>query len=122
MRDNTTPALCPIRALRAWLEAAAISAGPLFRKVTRHGLVSKAALTGRSVSRIIKRAISATGRDASAYSGHSLRAGFATSAAKKGKAERAIMRQTGHRSVVMVRKYIRDAELWTDNAAAGLLD
>ena len=59
--------------------------------------------------------------DPSRVSGHSLRAGLATSAAKAGKSERAIMKQTGHKSAQMVRRYIRDAELFTDNAAAGLL-
>ena len=55
------------------------------------------------------------------FAGHSLRAGLATTAAKAGKSERAIMRQTGHRSVAMVSRYIRDADLFSDNAAAGLL-
>jgi integrase len=117
-----TPDLCPVRALRAWLEASAIAEGPLFREVTRHGHVATAPLTGRSLSRIVKRAATAAGLDASRFSGHSLRAGFVTQAKLKGKAEDAIMRQTGHRSVAMVRKYDRRAELWRDNAAAGLLD
>ena len=61
------------------------------------------------------------GIDPSTVAGHSLRAGLATSAAKAGKSERAIMAQTGHRSVAMVRRYIRDANLFSENAAAGLL-
>lgn len=68
----------------------------------------------------MKRAAAAAGLDASTFSGHSLRAGLATSAAKAGKSERAIMAQTGHRSVAMVRRYIRDADLFSDNAAAGI--
>ena len=60
------------------------------------------------------------GLDPSGFAGHSLRAGLATAAAKAGKSERAIMAQTGHRSVTMVRRYIRDANLFSDNAAAGL--
>jgi integrase len=63
----------------------------------------------------------ARGGEASAFGGHSLRAGLATAAAKAGKSERAIMAQTGHRSVAMVRRYIREASVFTDNAAAGLL-
>jgi integrase len=117
-----TPDRCPVRALRAWLDAARITSGPLFREVTRHGHVSAAPLTGRSVARVVKRAAAAAGLDASRYSGHSLRAGFVTQAKLKGKAEDAIMRQTGHRSVAVMRKYDRRAELWRDNAAAGLLD
>jgi integrase len=70
---------------------------------------------------VVKRYAGALGLEAKSFAGHSLRAGLATSAAKAGKSERAIMRQTGHRSVQMVRRYIRDAELFSDNAAAGLL-
>jgi integrase len=116
------PDLCPVRALRSWLEAAAISEGPLFREVTRHGRVESAALTGRSLSRIVKKAAAAAGLEPEAFSGHSLRAGFVTQAKLRGKAEDSIMRQTGHRSVAMLRKYDRRANLWRDNAAAGLLD
>ena len=64
---------------------------------------------------------SATGLAASAFGGHSLRAGLATAAATAGKSEHAIMKQTGHRSLTMVRRYIRAASVFTDNAAAGLL-
>lgn len=113
-----TPALCPVRALRAWLAVASISKGPLFREADRHGNVSASALSGRSVARIVKATAEAAGLEESAFSGHSLRAGFATQAAKNGKAEQAIQRQTGHRSVTMLRRYIRDANLWTENAAA----
>lgn len=116
------PDACPVRALRAWLEAAGISEGPLFREVTCHGRVASAPLTGHSVARIVKRTAAAAGLEPAQFSGHSLRAGFVTSAKLKGKAEDSIMRQTGHRSVAMVRKYDRRAELWRDNAAAGLLD
>jgi len=116
------PEVCPVRALRAWLEAAAIVDGPVFREVTRHGRVESAPLTGRSVSRIVKRSGVSAGLEASSFSGHSLRAGFVTQAKLKRKDEASIMRQTGHRSVAMVRKYDRRADLWRDNAAAGLLD
>ena len=117
-----TPDACPVRALRAWLDAAGIREGAIFRTVTRHGAVGARALTGRAVALIVKRATAAAGLDASRYAGHSLRAGMATTAARKGKSEAAIMRQTGHRSVAMVRRYIREADMWRDNAAAGLLD
>lgn len=117
---GATAATCPVRALQAWLEAAAISEGPVFRSVDRHGNVGLA-LSGRDVARIVKRAGGAAGLEASALSGHSLRAGLATTAAKAGKAAHQIMKQTGHRSVAMVNRYIRDADLFSDNAAAGLL-
>lgn len=116
---GNAPATCPVRSLRAWLEAASVSAGPVFRAVHTHGQI-RGALSGRDVARIVKRTATAAGMDAARFSGHSLRAGLATSAAKAGKSERAIMAQTGHRSSAMVRRYIRDAGLFTDNAAAGI--
>lgn len=73
------------------------------------------------MARIVKRAAKATGLDAARFSGHSLRAGLVTSAAKAGKPERVIIAQTGHRSSAMLRRYIRDASLFAENAAAGLL-
>lgn len=117
-----TPDVCPVRALKAWMEAAGVGEGAIFREVTRHGQVGTAALTGRSLSTIVKRAATAAGLEADRFSGHSLRAGFVTQAKVARKDEAAIMRQTGHRSVAMVRKYDRRADMWRDNAAAGLLD
>ena len=113
---------CPVRSLKSWLEAARITVGPVFREVSRHAQVAASPLTGRSLSRIVKKAAFAAGLDPSAFSGHSLRAGFVTQAKLKRKDEASIMRQTGHHSVEMVRKYDRRADLWRDNAAAGLLD
>lgn len=118
---GSTPATCAARAVRAWLDAAGIAAGPVFRSVSRHGHVSGARLSAKAVAIVVKRAAQAAGLDPALYSGHSLRAGLATSAAKAGRSERAIMQQTGHKSTAMLRRYIRDAELFTDNAAAGLL-
>jgi integrase len=117
---GSTPETCAARSLRRWLEVAKVSDGPVFRVVTRHGHVG-ARLTSHSVARIVKRAAKAAGLDPSQLSGHSLRAGLATAAAKAGKSERSIMAQTGHRSVAMVRRYIREADLFVDNAANGLL-
>lgn len=104
-----TPSLCPVRALRAWLDAAGIVEGSLLRA------------SGRTVARVVQRAARAAGLDATRFGGHSLRAGFATTAAKKGKTLDAIMRQTGHRSERVARGYIRHATLFVDNAAAGLV-
>lgn len=118
---GSAPTTCPVRALRAWREASGRTDGALFVGLTRHGRTTGERLDGRDVARIVQRSASRAGLDASVLSGHSLRAGLATSAAQAGKSERAIMRQTGHRSVTMVRRYIRDAELFQDNAAAGLL-
>ncbi len=77
-------------------------------------------LTGQSVALIVKRWALEAGLDPMLFAGHSLRSGLATAAAKAGKSERSIMKQTGHRSVTVVRRYIRDAELFDDNAAAGI--
>jgi integrase len=113
-------ATCPVRALKAWLEAAKLEHGPLFREVTRHGRVATSPLTGRSIARVIKRCAAVAGLDARDFSGHSLRAGLATAAAKAGKSTHAIMRQTGHKSADMLSRYIREAQLFDDNAADGI--
>jgi site-specific recombinase XerD len=112
------PETCPIRALRAWRSAGSIQAGPVFRPVNRHDQLQETRLTDKSVARIVKRAAERAGLEPSHYAGHSLRAGLATAAAAGGASERAIMQQTGHRSVVMVRKYIRSGTLFQENAAA----
>jgi integrase len=109
---------CPVRALRAWLDAARITTGPLFRPVTRHGNVGSARLTAASANRIVQRAVRRAGLDPRPYSAHSLRAGLATSAAEAGVSERAIMNQTGHRSLAVARGYIRSGSLFRHNAAA----
>lgn len=112
------PEACPVRALTAWREFAGITAGPLFRPVDRHGNVQPVRLTPQSVALIVKRACRRAGFDPSRYAGHSLRSGLATSAAQGGAPERAIMRQTGHRSVEVLRRYIRAGTLFEENAAA----
>lgn len=114
------PATCPVRAVRSWLDGSGIVEGAVFRSVDRWGNLSPARLTDRAVALVVKRYAEAVGLDPALFGGHSLRAGLATQAAKSGKAERAIMRQTRHRSVAMVRRYIRDADLFSDNAAAGI--
>ncbi len=113
------PASCPVRAVQAWLWASGITRGPLFRGVNRHGqLLGR--LSDKGVARVVKRQALAVGLDPALYAGHSLRAGLATAAAAAGVSERAIMAQTGHKSLPMVRKYIRDGSLFNDNAAAGV--
>jgi site-specific recombinase XerD len=117
---GSDPRTCPVRALRAWLQQAGITAGPLFRAVDRHGLVSGEALHADSVAYLVKRAAGRAGLEAVQYAGHSLRAGLATQAAMNGASELAIMKQTGHRSLTTVRKYIREGSLFRDNAATKL--
>ena len=115
---GSRPDTCPVRALRAWLEASGIAAGPVFRSVNRHGRLQPGRLSSKAVALVVKRYAGAAEMDASQYAGHSLRAGLATSAAIAGASERAIMTQTGHRSAAMVRRYIRDGSLFRENAAA----
>lgn len=117
---GSRPETCPIRALEAWLTAANITEGPVFRPINRHGQVRKRRLTDRSVALIVKKAVQQVGLDPTRFAGHSLRSGIATSAAMAGKDERAIMKQTRHKSTGMVRRYIRDGELFNENAASDI--
>ncbi len=111
---------CPVRALDAWLVASGITQGPIFRPVDVWGNVAASRLSDRAVALVVKKHAARIGRDAATFAGHSLRAGFATAAAREGASERAIMLQTGHRSLGMVRRYIRDGSLFHRNAAATL--
>ena len=97
---------------------AGISSGPLFRPIDKHGRIGPGRLSDRAVALVVKRTAAAAGLDPERYAGHSLRARLATSAAEAGASERSIMNQTGHRSVTMVRKYIREGSLFRENAAA----
>jgi integrase len=112
---------CPVRALEIWINAARVGDGPVFRPVDRHGRVSARRLSGEAVSLIIRERMAAAGFDPAGYSGHSLRAGFATSATRAGVSTFKIRQQTGHASDTMVSRYIRDGELFLGNAAAVLL-
>ena len=112
---------CPVASLDTWLSKSTIGAGPLFRAVSRHNHISHTRLSGEAVSLVVKERLAAVGVDPARYSGHSLRAGFATSAANAGVSSWKIREQTGHRSDAMLARYIRDGELFLDNAAGALL-
>lgn len=102
-------------------EAISLWTGPLFREVDRHENVSGARLSDQMVARVVKRALAAAGKDpevVAKFAGHSLRAGLATSAAMAGASERSIQDQTGHKSLTMLRRYIRDGSMFRENAAA----
>lgn len=103
---------CPVQALRMWLEAGAITAGPVFRPLSKAGRVQPRRLAAASVARILKRHAPALHHAAADLSGHSLRAGFATSAARAGVPLQDIQQQTGHRSPAMVARYIRHADVF----------
>jgi integrase len=117
---GSAAATCPVRSFRAWIAAAAITTGPVFRAVDRHGRVAPGRLDPGSIARVVKRAAGTAGLDPAVYAGHSLRAGFATQAFLNGVAEVSIMRQTRHKSLNTLRKYIRDRSLFRDNPAAKL--
>jgi site-specific recombinase XerD len=111
---------CPVAALKAWREAADITSGPLFRSV-RKGSKIGARLTDQSVSDIVKVHAERVGLDPRLFAGHSLRAGFLTSSAKRGGSIFKMMDVSRHRSVDTLRGYVRDAELFKDHAGTGLL-
>ena len=112
---------CPVSALNRWLACSGIMAGPLFRPVNRHCQICPNRLSGEAVSLVVKSWLTAIGVEATRYSGHSLRSGFATSAAQAGVASWKIRAQTGHASDAMLSKYIRSTELFVDNAAGAIL-
>jgi integrase len=108
---------CPVQAWRAWKDAAGLDDGQAFRPVDRHGTVG-ASLSTQAVADVIKRRARAAGLDASEYSGHSLRADLITAAAMANVSERVIAKQSGHKSLPVLRTYIREGSLFTENAAA----
>ena len=112
--DN--PQYCPVVSLRKWLEVSKIVSGPIFRRFTKGLKLSNNRLTDQTVALLIKEYLKLTGKDSRNYSGHSLRSGFATSAAESGAEERNIMAMTGHKSTEMVRRYIKEANLFKNNA------
>ena len=112
------PETCPVRAVQAWLEHSGVVEGALFRGVNKHGHVSEARLSDRAVADVVKRTLKAAGKSPRRFAGHSLRAGLITQAAMAGVSERAIQDQSGHKSLLVMRRYIRDGSLFRENAAA----
>lgn len=112
---------CPVVALEAWLTISGISEGPIFRPVDRHNKVHDCRLSGEAVGEIVRERVSAAGLDPSGYSGHSLRAGLATSASQVGVPTFKIKAQTRHASDAMLARYVRDGTLFSENAVSVLL-
>lgn len=106
---------CPVKALQQWIEHAQISSGAIFKSVSKGGVIGSR-LSDHAVAHIVKAHAQAIGLNADQFSGHSLRAGLVTSAAQAGISMDKIMAQTGHRSAAMVERYIRDAQLFENNA------
>ena len=111
---------CPVRSLRQWLDKAGITDGPVFRSVGRYGHASRRGLHRDSIGKLLKRAAARAGMNVDPLGGHSLRAGCVTQAAMNGVREFVIMKQTGHKTVTTLRRYIRSGEIFRENAAAGL--
>ncbi|MDB4141242.1 tyrosine-type recombinase/integrase [Candidatus Pelagibacter sp.] len=107
---------CPVVSLKKWIQISNITSGALFRRFSKGLKLSENRLTDQTVALLIKEYLKLTGIDSKNYSGHSLRSGFATSAAESGAEERSIMAMTGHKSTEMVRRYIKEANLFKNNA------
>jgi len=112
----TNELYCPVINLKKWLELSNIKSGPIFRRFTKGSSLTRDRLTDQSVVLLIKNYLNLAGIENSNYSGHSLRSGFATVAAESGADERSIMAMTGHKTTQMVRRYIREANIFKNNA------
>jgi site-specific recombinase XerD len=107
---------CPVTSVKKWIEVSNIKSGPLFRRFSKGSKLTENRLTDQSIALLIKNYLRLAGIDNNNYSAHSLRSGFATSAAEAGAEERSIMAMTGHKSTEMVRRYIKEANLFKNNA------
>ena len=107
---------CPVINLKNWLKIAKIKNGPVFRRFVKGSALSNKRLTDQSVVLVIKECLKLAGIENQNFSGHSLRSGFATVAAEFGADERSIMAMTGHKTTQMVRRYIREANIFKNNA------
>jgi site-specific recombinase XerD len=120
---KSDPRTCPVRTLRAWLDAAGISEGAIFRSSTPHGQITDRRLPAEAVADRVKRAAAAVGLDVARFAAHSLRAGLITSAMEGGAHEHRTMQHSRHKSVAVFRGYIRDLNLLDGSnpvAAVGL--
>jgi len=107
---------CPVTNLEKWLEISKIKSGPIFRRFSKGSILTEKRLSDQSVVLLIKKYLKLAGIDNNNFSGHSLRSGFATVAADSGADERSIMAMTGHKTTQMVRRYIREANIFKNNA------
>tara|TARA_B100001971_G_scaffold186459_1_gene186425 strand:- start:978 stop:1931 length:954 start_codon:yes stop_codon:yes gene_type:complete len=112
----TNEVYCPIINLKKWLQVSNIKSGPIFRKFSKGLTLTNKRLTDQSVALLIKEYLKLAGIDNKNFAGHSLRSGFATAAAESGADERSIMAMTGHKTTQMVRRYIKEANIFKNNA------
>ena len=106
---------CPVISAKKWIDVSNIKSGPLFRRFSKGSKLTENRLTDQTIALLIKDYLKLAGIDNNNYSAHSLRSGFATSAAESGADERSIMTMTGHKSTEMVRRYIKEANLFKNN-------
>ena len=112
----TNELYCPVVNLKKWLEISKINSGPIFRRFTKGSSLTDKRLTDQSVVLLMKEYLNLAGIENKNFAGHSLRSGFATVAAESGADERSIMAMTGHKTTQMVRRYIREANIFKNNA------
>jgi hypothetical protein len=112
---------CPVKAVKAWLQAAGISEGPLFRPVAKGGRLIPERLKSEAVCDIVQAYAKHLGLKASDFGAHSLRAGFLTSATRRGASVFKMRDVSRHKSMDVLQAYVRDADLFRDHAGAGLL-
>ena len=105
---------CPVTSLKNWITFIENKTGPIFRRFFQY--LTDHRLTDQSVVLIIKEYLKLAGIENKNFSGHSLRSGFATVAAESGADERSIMAMTGHKTTQMVRRYIKEANIFKNNA------
>ena len=112
----TNEKYCPVISLKNWINLSKIKTGPIFRRFAKGSILTGNRLTDQSVVLIIKDCLKLAGIENKNFSGHSLRSGFATVAAESGADERSIMAMTGHKTTQMVRRYIKEANIFKNNA------
>jgi integrase len=106
---------CPVINLKKMLKICKIDTGGIFRRISKSGKILSNSLTDQNVALILKKYLTIAGLDNINFSGHSLRSGFATASAESGADERSIMNMTGHKSTEMVRRYIKESNLFKNN-------
>ena len=112
--------ICPVGSVKNWIDKSGIESGALFVSINKGGSIACRQLSDRSIADIVKYYAEQVGLDKTKYSGHSLRSGLATSAARHGVSSWKIRQQTGHKSDTMLARYIRDGDLFTDNAVSSI--
>ena len=107
---------CPVNSLKKWIKISKIESGPIFRRFSKGSAITEKRLTDQTVVLLMKKYLNLAGIENKNFSGHSLRSGFATVTAESGADERSIMAMTGHKTTQMVRRYIREANIFKNNA------